>query len=230
LDGIKIITDQIRNADYGLEVRENIALGIEQISDKEDAFELRVTQGNNTFQQSIITRESAFEQNITNKENMFENTINNSENTRQNNENIRQNNENTRNISEIARTTAETNRIAAETNRIAAETTRTQSENLRVAEWATYKKQNTMMLDLYVRKAVLIPVNTILAISRASLTFNPLCGYSVTSLTSIDKDVFIDNGINKDNLCYYGRNQIRGSDSILFKTTNEYILNGAEVI
>jgi hypothetical protein len=230
LGTIRDITALIRSAIYGKDVRESIAVGIEQISDKEDAFELRVINNNDVFQQGIITRESTFETNITNKETAFENSINNSEITRVNNEITRVAAETSRANTETARVGAETSRVTAEASRVSAETTRAQSEALRVSEWATWKNQNTMMQDLYVRKAVLIPTKTALTVTRAALAINPLNSYSVASVTTVANNTIVDNGMTKDNLCYYGRNQVRGSDSILFKTFNEYTLNGAEVI
>ena len=76
----------------------------------------------------------------------------------------------------------------------------------------------------------MIPVKSFLTISRAGLAINPLTSYSPTSLIAIANDTVVDNGITKDNLCYYARNQVRGLDSIVFKTINEYMLNGVETL
>lgn len=141
---------------------------------------------------------------------------------------------NTFNINETSRqntfNTNETTRQTNENTRITNENARVLSENARVSEWSTWKNQNTMMNDLYVRQAVLIPVKTALTVSRAGLAINPLTQYSPTSLTSVTNNVFVDNAMAKDNLCYFGRNQIRNSDSIIFKTINEYTLNGSETM
>lgn len=204
MQSIRDITALIRSAIYGRDVRENIALGIEKISDREDVFE----------------------QNINNSET----TRQTNENLRQSNENIRQSNETSRTNAEIARVNVENTRVSAENVRKANEDARVLADSLRQSEWSTFKNQNTMMDDLYVRKAVLIPTKTTLTVSRVGLAFNPLNGYSPASLTTVANNTFVDNGMTKDNLCYYSRNQIRGSDSILFKTINEHILNGAEVI
>lgn len=193
---IRDITTQIRGAEYGLDVRENIALGIEQISDREDSFEL---------------------------------IINNSETTRVNNENTRKSSETARVSAETTRGVNETARVSAEITRGTNEAARVLSEATRVSEWNVWKNSNTMLNDLYIRQAILIPTKTALTVTRAGLAFNPLTSFSVTSLTSVANNTMVDNGLTKDNLCYFARNQVRGGDSIIFKTINEFTLNGAEV-
>lgn len=75
-------TAQIRQAVYGKDVRENIASGIEAISDQQDSYE-----------QNLTDRQNDYETIVNNEWNNYKTNMDAAEQTREVNEDIRQSNE-----------------------------------------------------------------------------------------------------------------------------------------